>query len=212
MRASDFISEGIVDVQNIQDEYNMDPKLVDIALQIRKTCKPFLNQVPIASSMYRGMNESKLVLHKNVRLDVRVPLNSNGKLHTALNAYFNERFGEPFRNALFVSGDLGEANQYGDPYFIFPEGDFNFLWSPYIEDLWTEWNSRPGRAIAADDEEIESFINNTIVQGRYRQDNLDHAIHANREIMIRSKSYYAIHTDILKDEENFTGFEEILAL
>jgi len=103
-------------------------RLPHIRATIERECQPFINRVGDIGKypMFRGMDEDGtqkqqgLTKHK-VYLDDRVPLSSAQIKHDRYNAYFEEMYGEPFRNAVFASGSQDQAASYGSVFVIFPE-------------------------------------------------------------------------------------------
>jgi len=107
---------------------------------IRRDCKPFMDSIdnnPVYNTLYRGlMNAEGGVGSKRVRLDGRTPMTTNEDDHNDLNKYFNEKYGHPYRNGLFCSGNKYQADDYGDIYVIFPIGEFDFIYNEEISDLY----------------------------------------------------------------------------
>ncbi len=177
----------------------------EILKLIKKDCKPFLQRIgnKIGSyKLYRGMGfaENKdTIVRKSVRLGDRRPMSTAQSKHDRYNKFFVTMFGEPFRNALFVSGDEDMAKYYGEPYVIFPIGDFDWVWSTAINDIamdirWPDvngWVNMPPDQITVD-EKLGS-LNYTI------NSNFIGAIKSGNEIMIRGKEYYATKIHVFKD-------------
>ena len=79
----------------------------------------------------------------------------SGRAFTAMyDNYFKDRFGYKARSeSLFTSFSEHTADQYkrpaGDVYMIFPRGEFKYIWSPYIADLYSDfednWGYMPSR-------------------------------------------------------------------
>lgn len=120
-------------LDNASDEENL------IRL-IYKNCQPYLKQAlkdkryPLF--IFSGRNYKGDWFKGKVRTDRR-PTDTNLELHNDLNKEFVKKFGYPVRSAsIFCSGDQGVAESYGDSYFIFPIGNFKFVWSPDISDLF----------------------------------------------------------------------------
>ena len=126
------------------------------------------------------MNANKPFIHKTVRLDNRRPLSSSDLGHKILNDIFVHNFNEPFRNAVFATGDSNRARLYGVDYVIFPVGNMSYLWSPHITDLYTKLNPN------FSEEQISMFLN----AANYQQTDLSYAINSGNEIMIRCESYF----------------------
>jgi hypothetical protein len=162
--------------------------------QIKKECQPFLKAVDYQPfnkyAILRGLKNTNGELHvkKQVRLGDRKPKDTPHDLHEIINDYFTDKFGEPFRNAMFVVGSDRIAGEYGQQYSIFPAGNFTFLWSDQITDLYEE--------LAIDE---MSFLRNgqaDQVLSSYRNTDLQRAILSKHEIMIRCESYHGLFTDL----------------
>lgn len=168
-------------------------KIKRFARILKRDCMPFLQQIDFKIAeypMYRGINpkqrgstiipNKRTARQKTVRLKDRISRDTLQKIHNAINKHFIKMFGEPFRNALFATGRLSSALTYGDAYFVFPIGQFKFLWSPHIFDLWNE-----------DMVTVDDYLN-TIDGGDYQTTDLKSAIKSENEIMIRVPKYHMI--------------------
>jgi len=157
---------------------------------VKRDCKPYLKER--GQVLYRGMDTaSNKPIKKQVRLDNRSPAGSTVEVHAILNTYFDTMFGHPFRNGLFVSGKENDVRLYGEIHIIFPIGDFDFLWSPVVSDLYgdADWN---------EDETDAKVISNEVHQNKYQTTDLKAATKSGNEIMIWCKEYYAIPYSIYR--------------
>ena len=67
----------------------------------------------------------------DVRKD-RQPLDTSKHVHSLLDAYFQKRFGVKVRSeGLFTTGSKSGAALYGMPNYVFPVGEFKFIWGTY---------------------------------------------------------------------------------
>jgi len=180
-------------------KHNLDPKDVatkaalKAAKAIAHRCKPYLreNPDPITSALLRGMNSNELILIKNVRLEDRKPKDTGTQKHKILNDYFTQHYGQPYRNALFLTGNMTDAEIYGSSstaggseYIIFPVGKYSYIWSPEVGDLYRAmWTNG-----------IEKTLSRW--GDSYIQDNLIEGIKRGNEIMMRCKLYIAVNVDI----------------
>ena len=186
---------------------------------IRRDCQPFLSQVKHPFSLYRGMfGQTHKFIKKQVRLDNRSPNAMDFDMHTVLNNYFTEEFGEPFRNAIFASGDNDNAETFGYSYFIFPIGRFTFLWSPHIDDLnfsmedlfadaVEQWKLSPIPPTKS--QKAEALIK-ALRQVDYKMTDLQEALESSNEIMVRCKEYYALPVDLIDKTGMITPLWNIL--
>lgn len=182
-------------------EINVDDLRV-IAQRIRENCKPFLKLIDNDVReyiMYRGMEFSiDPIQRKKVRLDDRKPMSSSPIKHERYNHYFQEVFGAPFRNSLHTTGDVSMAEYYGDPFVIFPIGEFEFLWSPDVNDMTLDirWPSVGGHINVPPSQEA---VDDKLEFAGYRHNrDMAQAIKSGNEIMIRSKNYYAVKPAIFE--------------
>ena len=106
---------------------------------IWKDCKPFLKDFyngDRTKFMYSGRSKDIEHFVGTVRTD-RKPKDTHIDLHNDLDDTFKKKFGvKPRSNSLFCSGDENIVYEYGTPYIIFPIGQYKFLWSTLIEDLY----------------------------------------------------------------------------
>lgn len=111
---------------------------------IMKDCQPFINAVGgfdklTVYPLYRGIKKPIGQIAKfNARLTDRKPKDTPLVVHNYANKLFVEKFGKMYRNGVFVTGDEGEADVYGYAYQFIPIGNFDFCWSPFINDFTTD--------------------------------------------------------------------------
>ena len=126
-----------------------DDEILQLYHNVYQECQPFLQQIdnqPYQFAMYRGMQDRTVVgigLEddfgiKTVRLTNRHPMDTPQEGHDAFNEYFEQEYGHPYRNGLFVSGNEHMAEAYGHPYAVFPIGKFEYIWNQAINDLTTD--------------------------------------------------------------------------
>jgi len=119
---------------------NINQRDLEIATILFEECKPFLQQINYDLKnfpLFRGFQQSfqnDLTLAK-VRKD-RKPLGSPQAYHDNANEYFQQKFGVKVRSeALFTTGEIGQADEFGNVMCVLPKGDFTFYWSPIIPDF-----------------------------------------------------------------------------
>jgi len=191
---------------------NLSQELVDsfrFVEQIKRDCQPFLKQVSNLPfnrlSLYRGLgNESAPYLTKTVRLKNRQPSDTSLEMHQIIQGYFKRNYGEAFRSAMFATGSSATSSDYGESYKIFPIGDFTFLWSNDIEDLFavlgeTELSGDVSFFKNDNPTEFNTVVNlfKDEVLATYQTTNLPNAIDSQHEIMIRVPKYYAMREDYI---------------
>lgn len=123
-------------------------KLTPIIEKIKENCQPFLSQSK-GLPMMRGVSANDaasvpLFSEESVRMDRR-PRNSGRQpfFNWTFNAVIQEKFKIPKVRftSLFCSGSYGSAQYYGVPTFVFPKGNFKYLWSPKINDSYEDIKS-----------------------------------------------------------------------
>ena len=187
---------------------------------IIRDCKPFLKEIDYEVDkykLYRGTTGSdsiisvKPVFKQYARLNDRKPMNSSRVMHDFLNSWFEKNYGHPFRNGVFVTGDMNFAENYGFINVIFPIGEFEYLWSPTYEDLYVhlgklcielkekgilqrDYNCKE---INKDTKIMKYILDNKMVE--FKNNDLKSAIKSGHEIMLWCKSYYSIPLEILSN-------------
>lgn len=180
-------------------EEDGDMRLEDL---LRRDCTPFLNSAD-TRLMYRGIKgvnsatihvvfdgEEIMVTPKNVRTD-RKPKDTSMKRHEMLNNWFAKHFDVRARSeTVFCVGErsIGITGEYGVPCAIFPIGEFKFIWSPRIDDLFQRILDSMPPAASVDDEQFNKWL----VSLDYTDKNFIAALGSGHEIMVFCKSYYAI--------------------
>lgn len=123
----------------------------------------------------------------SVRKD-RVPKHSSKALHDAADNFFFAKYKWKARSeSMFCSSDKFTAKSYGEPYYVFPIGKFKFLWSPEVDDLYTE-----APPVKADDAKSVQEFNAWLRKCKYTTTDLNAAMVWGHEIMVNCAEYYAI--------------------
>jgi len=184
-------------------------ELVDI---LKRDCKPFLNE---ANGLFlrrgvRVLKESELeeamlnghtieLYTKQTRRD-RKALSTSSHWHELADEWFAGKFGLPARTqAVFCLGESGNYDtlkSYGIPCMIFPIGEFSFVWSPKVADLFSDIDDLPHNIAQAQfnggkDESRALFFRWMDKKG-YEDGNLSQALSGSNEIMMVCNSYYAV--------------------
>ncbi len=213
MKSTEFLIEDIA------------PDLEQFMQKIKQDCQPFLSQVdePLTNdALYRGLGKStQAFVHKTARLDNRIPSDMPENIHDGLNRFFTKEYGAPFRNGIFATGDRQFATAYskgpGRAYIIFPIGDFKFLWSPQVRDLYNEiefWRHDrgiPGKGREPMDDYHLLALFKHLKGKNYKTTAINAAIGSSAEVMIYCKEYYALHIQHLPvDRDEQAYLQEIL--
>lgn len=208
MRSKEFITESDTDlVFKLSDKYDIEPQIILFALNVKENCQPFLKECKSNNSspfiLYRGVNEYSTVVHKDVRLTDRKPLNMNVLLHQKINFYMEDHFGHPYRNAMFCTG-VHEDAYYGErAYFAFPAGNYDFIYAQNqnYSDLYNSWNAwsresehLPRHQLVMQDDIADRFLANA----NYSTENIVRAAASKSEVMIWCGSYYGVQSQFPK--------------
>lgn len=182
------------------------PELVDLMDVLERDCKPYLDAVMGNGLLARGIRnpghgiEAKLpggvivdLYKKEVRQD-RKPLHTERVTHYIIDAWFKKKFDISARSeTVFCLGARGSDSilgQYGTPYFIFPIGEFSFVWSPKVSDLQVNLSFQSD--IEGNDQEA---IHKWLDTKGYTDKDLEGALTSDKEVMVKCKSYYCIDKD-----------------
>lgn len=152
------------DMKQLQDKLNKEIEKVNLAYQkeyetstvndrpvkmdnlfkaLAKHCKEIIkvykelnrNNFAREKFLFRGIKSSDDAVYGKP-FEARKPKDSNRDLHDLVNGTINNLGFEANReNAMFVSGDRGQASNYGSLYIMFPMDGFKFTWSKTVKDL-----------------------------------------------------------------------------
>ena len=185
-------------------------KIIDI---LEDKCFVYLNELSskgrINNLMYSGRKSNDSYMIKKIRKD-REPKDSDQKSHDMMDSLFNKKFGFKARsNVLFATGDISTALSYGRIYTIWPVGQYKFIYSNHVTDLFDVLqrakkidtitfiklilhlllNPKKGvenKTVDYDKDKVNKILNT------YKDDDIYKAINSGNEIMINCKEYVAI--------------------
>ena len=197
MRLTDYLIED----KTITLPSNPDESESHIRAYLERDCKPFLKAVG-KYPLYRGMpvNEDMmdLIPRKN-----RTPRDMKRDYHQTLDILFKKKFGwKPRSSGIFCTGSQHTASQYGRIYSVWPKGQFKFIWSPKITDLYMHIKRLEEKFVATastlENLSGDDIIKHTLTKlqklvDTYQNNALHLAIDNEHEIAISCKSYYMIH-------------------
>ena len=121
----------------------------NLADQIKKECKPFLkdNMSQILNGKYLchsteltselRYDEGKISYDIKLR-DDREPRDTDKDYHDAANDYLEHKFGVRFRSKSIFTFPNFANKGYGDPFVVFPVGDYKVCYSPKVYDAYNE--------------------------------------------------------------------------
>lgn len=112
-----------------------------IYAKLYKDCKPFLKEIKDANKLiYRGV-KADFFDYKKYKSHIktgRYPMDTPGELHDLLNDLFRKKFKWAVRDGVSVTGNEGTSWNYGTGYIFLPVGNYKFVWSSRISDLFSE--------------------------------------------------------------------------
>src|SRR5574343_568799 len=156
-------------------------------------CKSFINEVckmdyprePLFRGVGRDTGMGKWTI-KNSHLKDREPMNTDIQVHRLLNDAFEDRFGWKVRNGVFTTSDDKDARRYGHLFYVFPAGDFKFVWSSKMSDLYTDLDVKFN---------VKNIAGARKVVDMYQDTDLEAAMKSGHEIMFKCERYYLFDVD-----------------
>ena len=145
MRLSEFIKAGKQPPPNaVNSSPGQTPE--EVVEILKRECQPFLQATNnLEYNLYRGIRSiipfDGQILHSTRCPIGRRPKDSPLFLHKVADKWFFDKTGIAFRsNAIFCTGNAAEAIEYGAVYLMIPIGNFDFCYSPKVEDLYKEFD------------------------------------------------------------------------
>jgi len=200
----------------IVEDTTSEKELTNIARTIMQDCGPYLQQIdnkPLSYGLFRGIGIgeffTEVACPKN-----REPRDSDFGAHKIADEWFFKNTRIKFRsNAVFATGDMIEANSYGDAYRIFPIGNFSICWSPLAKDMTNEVFPNCEEDDYNTKRQWKSALFKDIATLKYQTTDIKEAIISDNEIMINCQSVYLLRVDeddrqditVLKYIEQFEG-------
>lgn len=153
---------------------------------LEQKCKPFLEEIGYDVDRYTLLRGSRLSDPSSMipgtrmffgpgAIENRTPKAMPVSIHKRLNDLFISKFGIPFRNSAFATGDYEQAADFGTVCMFFPVGEFKYCWSPYQKDLFHSIDKKDGKFT---DNELKEIVDT------YQTTNLKQAIIDKVEIMV----------------------------
>lgn len=180
---------------NPEDPDSGNEHLAKAVEAITRDCKQFLKQMEgrlalrgTRSSANNGL-ANQYLFKRSVR-DDRKGMNTRPELQAEYDRWFNQHFGVKPRSAgIFTTGSAKEAKSYGTVYAVFPIGEFKYIWSPKVDDLFFD-NKKDTVADAF------AFLD----QAEYQDTDLAAGLDSGNELIIVCKEYYSVlcHTPELR--------------
>lgn len=153
----------------------------EVITVLERDCKQFIKEISKSDRLLlRGSKKPvKDILKIKSRTD-RYPKDMPIDLHKDLDNLFKKKFGWKARTeGTFATSCFTTANKYGMPYLFFPIGEYKFIWSTFVFDLYFLKSDLYGG-------NIEKIIDT------YKNTNLIQAIKSEHEIMFKCKEHYLV--------------------
>ena len=126
MRLHRYINE-----QTNIEAYDFKDDLISAVKLINDNCAYYLTLLKARTPLYRGMEKAKIddlqVGKKKVRQN-RKPLATGKKVFVKFNKWLRENKHVRRDKAVIATSDKGHVGLFGNPYFIFPIGKFDYTW------------------------------------------------------------------------------------
>lgn len=204
-----FLTEDTQQILYTDSTWNS-TALNDVIKMIKRDCDQYLKEIkdPMKVRAYRGIQVYRpqpLVIKKYVRTN-RHPVDTPNNISKLMDNWFNKKFGIKFRSeALFVTGNVIAAKHFGYVYIVFPIGNYDYSWSPVYSDLTDDFANALSKKIKQYPEEYK-YLNDRFIN--IKKNHLEEFMEDGKyifnedlvkglkrsEVMIKSKSYYAIST------------------
>jgi hypothetical protein len=140
------LNESIYNAKPIFNNLENREAAQNLQVFIQENCQSWLAQAGNLI-VYRGLNLPSDINYsyiKKVRRN-RLPKDSTAAWHRLFNNIITAFGGVANRsNSVFASGDISQAEVYGEIYVVFPISDFNYTWSPIYSDLTSEFYEEEG--------------------------------------------------------------------
>jgi len=173
------------------EEYTIHDVTV-IVNHINNDCKRYLGQLEDYNIRKEEMLTSGRVIpvkvfgEKTIRKD-RTPRDMPVNLHKWVDEWFHTKFGIKARSeTIFCVSDGVSASNYGEPYLIFPIGEFDIIWSDKVVDLYNRAEVKHW--------DYDTYINNFLEfkASTYKKGHLLDALKTSNEIMLHCEKYYVL--------------------
>jgi hypothetical protein len=115
------------------------PSVDGIVEMLKRDCSPFLKVAKVHNyPLLRGMDETSIV-STIPQPKYRKPKDSTAAFNKMFNFIVEGAIGVKDIRAqtLFCTTNFQQANIYGNVHYIFPKGDYKFIWSPEIYDSYS---------------------------------------------------------------------------
>lgn len=148
---------------------------------LKKDCSKFIEDIKGSGSLlYRGTHK---MVGEFDAFDVRKnrkPSSTHKDLSKMVDDSLFDKFGvRPRSEGVFSTSDEGSARNYGQIFLFFPIGDYEYIWSDQIEDLYVD---------------ITNFSDFDMYKDTFTNTDLKSGIESGNEIVFICDKYYLIKT------------------
>lgn len=126
--------------------YRQDVEMIKAAWpKVEKSCAPFLKELRRCSKenlLLRGIGGkySDKILHVKTLKGTRTPKDMDHRLSEYIDDLFFKKFHlRPRSEGFFGAGGFSTVKSYGYVHIIFPVGQYEYLWSPDVRDLYSDF-------------------------------------------------------------------------
>ena len=216
----------------------------EIVKFIEQNCQPVLREIAATKGaygaklgeitlLYRGIKTAESMFIGTVRKN-RKPKDTSDDFHQLFDDSFSTIFGWKPRSAgLFATGRYLDAKMYGITFVVFPIGDFNFIYSEEISDLFVALENMAINNNFIEELDIKNKkelsgkwkrssgphqnssrygmlkkypeILDAFIKQNYTDENFQGGIMSRHEIMIKCDKYVAIEKEFY-DDQKFSDF------
>lgn len=194
--------------QYLYEEDEPRKKAKEVAEIIIRDCSPFLKEIGDnlhKTPLYRGSIKTHYGLTRLSVRKNRIPKDTSKEMHDVLNSALEQLSGIYYRSqAVFATSSKRIAYDYGHLNLLFPIGNFDYAWSPLVDDAYS-WFAEGEHSEAVirgllkfDRANMSKYYNDVydfIVSGKaeykFNKGMKDAAV-SDREIMINCDEYYLV--------------------
>lgn len=177
----------------------------EVIATLQKDCKKFLDEVNVTGNtqLWRGTDDvpTGTGFTKMKMIHNRLPMSTKHHIHDFLNDFFQDKFGWKARNGVFCMGNINGVKAYGPPYAIFPIGNYKYIWSPDVDDVFSDIVSDYPRDEALAKNHVYPQLGERLKKIDWRTDDMEVALneYPDKEIMLHAPEYYVIAWRLVKE-------------
>ena len=184
----------------LQNYMNEEIEVNDLISILKKDCKKFIKFVGLYNPpalVYRSIKGSNDDYTTRTPRTNRKPTDTPLYVQEIMDVLFYERFGwKPRSGGVFTA--TGGFEGYGVPHVFFPIGDFKFVWSPEVRDLFIDLSRLhllrhvKGKMSPEFYEETKKTLK-PLIDSFYQNEKYNLAFNEEREIVWKCKKYHLVN-------------------